>query len=76
MLELRPCCPHCGSPDYDVCADREKLGLKRRFYYVVCDKCEACGPTEYTHDKAVESWAQRLTFDDWLSSQEEVQQPQ
>ena len=47
-------CPYCGSTNLDdTCRDRDAHQV---FYFVFCNKCEACGPTDYDRDKAIELW--------------------
>jgi Lar family restriction alleviation protein len=72
MQAMTPC-PFCGNPDVEVGSDKDS---SREFYFAFCNGCEAEGPTDYDRDKAIERWNQRLTYGDWESSQEEVQQPQ
>ena len=49
-------CPFCGS---------ERVGIGQsatstsQFYFVVCDTCEAEGPSEHESVKAVEKWNTR-----------------
>lgn len=43
------CCPFCGSDDYDT---QSALGRIQ----VVCNACEAAGPTEETDDEAIAAW--------------------
>lgn len=72
-----PRCPFCGSDNIDpTCSDVEKLTRRRKFYFVYCDTCQACGPTSYDQLEAVMLFNRRLTPEDYDSSREEIQEAQ
>jgi len=63
-VELKPC-PFCGGRNLDsTCQDREETGARRGFYFVYCNLCEACGPTDFDHEGAIEEWNIRAMFGD------------
>jgi Lar family restriction alleviation protein len=57
-------CPFCGSNNIDeTCGDKEQVS-GRKFYFVFCNKCEACGPTDYDQEKALQLWNLRQDSED------------
>jgi len=61
--ELKPC-PFCGSRNLDdTCREQEQTGARREYFYVLCNICEACGPTDFNREKAIEQWNDRSDDD-------------
>jgi len=61
-------CPFCGSSDLDVARDMDierdpesGLAVGKDFFYVMCTRCEAAGPTSYDRDEAIAKWKRRAT---------------
>lgn len=51
-------CPFCGSSNLDN-SNRANDG-KQEFYFVSCNDCESCGPTEFERAEAERLWNRRM----------------
>lgn len=51
-------CGFCGDVDTELVND---CSNKQYYYFVVCNRCECSGPTDYDKVKAVEKWNTRYT---------------
>ena len=58
MTELKSC-PFCNAHGNDVYVD-EFWERYNNPYFVLCDKCGACGPYADTKEKAIENWNRRV----------------
>jgi len=52
MSKLKPC-PFCGYVEVT------KVFRDDTWYYVICDKCGACGPADLGKSGAIEAWNER-----------------
>ena len=59
--KLKPC-PFCGGLNLDdTCREQEQTGARRQYFYVYCNLCQACGPTDFRQDDAIEQWNLRAS---------------
>lgn len=55
-IQLQPC-PFCGNRNLDdTCSERERGSGQRQYFYVYCNLCQACGPTDFKREDAIEQW--------------------
>ena len=52
-------CPFCNAHGDDVSLD-EFWERYEEPYFVICNKCGACGPYADTKEKAIENWNRRV----------------
>lgn len=58
-------CPFCGSQILDSTnREQEQVGARREYFFVACDLCQACGPTDFNRDGAIKLWNRRSDADD------------